>query len=1107
MEQNSVNREAARYWMIAPMQAEVPELFTAAWEYDRQNGTIAIDRCSDCEMRVGDTVIARHRTKEIIGIGIVKKTPYYDFEKGIERISTSIPIPEEHQKYIKPCFVEVFWVITGSFPVKLKHGKIFREITEDQYQEFLGMLEETFNQKPNLNAHDPTKIKGEVTRQENQLEPNWQWPQQPRSNSSATPNYYVGIDLGTTNSVMAWGSMNQRTNQFEPNIVPINMMTARYGMRKKLLLPSYVYFEENHPPNVGEYAKKMLEVHPERVIESIKHQIGTVEREFEVNGTFYTPRQILAMIFRHLAVSAKSHFGFIPDNAVITVPAYFNTKMREATIGAAKLAGFRTTDNNENPRAILLDEPYAVLYDRINQEIRGKVEAFLTKDKKSKIVLIFDLGGGTLEVSLHKVTYQENLNTPKIEPITRSYNYIGGNKFDESLANYFYEKFKPNLDYFDASQVYSAFRQYAEQAKIGLSQKCEFEKEIGNWDPYKRLDNIIIPPIIQKPVWDKTFIYKGFSLAEYKRIVARFLAPHLNLNDVNRLDIKDFEDDNIIYPILDVLRKVKDGMDNADTSKSKRLKEDWSNFPQVDCVLLNGSMTKLHTIQERLETFFGSNTPLLTNSDGAVARGASIFHYKSEHRGLKSPQRITQEPILIITEAQATRKNSRYYNSTRWYNIYSGANLSENWLKPFYLLPKVEATVEAISAKLFVYILIPNTLAPNQIEEILRERNELLKSQYRKKELHEFQFGRPLKKRDLPLSVFMSINEQGELNVEAHPKNSPNEKFTATVNLEALWQKGFPAPKARYSNIESIVLELNANLRQLKQTKKIDTRRKILDSIEAQGSRILQSPNIEEFIDLLLQEVSSLDNLGKMLLMELLGFLAAKSSDTDSLSKIYDVAQELVSPEKIKSKGQTDFYIVVKIAIETIGKTSLTGAESALFDLLNLDETSTILPTIIHAIGKCCKSIDVIERLKPFIENGEDANRIAAYWALGKIGSREKKEPFPIEEMVPVINIFREQLETDCQDDIKRNCIYALAEICDRRNCASDVVSINTAIEVIRQLIDFLNGQNDDNLSDLVSLKLDHKLQEIVLLAIQMIRGVDLSLDEEKSLKSIREEN
>lgn len=1139
MKQNPTGREAAKYWVVAPMEVDAPnKLFATALEYDRQHGTIAIGWYCDsstlqdiskltdfeefqaeirkhqsnwglivqktiwdfhCEIQVGDTVIARRGSNEIIGIGIVKKTAYYNFAKGIKRISPSSPIPEKLQKYIKPRFVEVCWIITGSFSVhlKLKRGRILEEITESHYQKLLEMLKEALKDIPDLNAHKTLKIKGEATRQKHQPERKRIWGQRPRS-SSSEPNYYIGIDLGTTNSLMAWGSINPRTNQLEPKIVPINMMTASHATQKKPLLPSYIYFQEGRPPNVGEYAKKMLKVAPDRVVESIKHLVGA-QNELEIDGTFYTPVQFLALILIHLAASAKSHFGFIPDNAIITVPAYFNTKMRDETIKAAELAGFRITDNNGNPRAILLDQPYAVLYDRINQEIREEVEASLSESEKSKIVLIFDLGGGALEVSLHRVSHKKKQNEPDITPIARSYNQIGGNSFDKLLAdhlrNTFYKKFfKPDLDSFKVSQFNNAFRQYAEQAKIDLSKQIAFEKKVGEWDPNKPPDTVTIPPIVGRPVGDEAFeLYEGFSLGKYEEIIAPCLASHLTLEDVNKLDTDNLANDNIIYPILDVLRKGRDRM-----NKSGQLKEDWEQkFPQVDVVLLNGGMTKLHTIQERLKTFFKStqfeSVQIVPSSEGAIARGATVFHYNSEQQKLKPPPRIMQEKIKIEIASEKPRHfvESRAQNHFYWrFSVKAGVSLPTTQSKPFDLSMQVGAT----SAKLTVYRMIPNS------SKFFQE----------KKVVQEFQFGRPLKKKDLPVSILMGINERGELNVEAHPKDNPDEKFTVTVNLEALWQERFIQPKVGelgHLNINAELKELTTNFNRLEQTKNLDIRRRIFNRIKTQEDRIVQSTNAEDFVAPLCDIISSFDNFGKMRVMILLGNLTATCSYTDPLHDICEVAMKLTSSQEIEANDQTYVNNVVRYAVEAIGKTRLFVAKSSLFDLLNLDEISTIRPVVIRSIGKCCNSIDAIEHLMSFVKPGEDANRIATNWALGKIGRREKENPIPIQQLIPVISYLIEQLETKCHKDIKWSGIYALAEICDRRECANDVVSPRKAGEVILLFVKFLTNHMRDFLSESPSSELSSKLQESTLLAIQMIRGIDLSSEQEGTLQGIREAN
>ena len=1222
MKQNLTERRTARYWMIAPMEANRNKLFEAAWEYDKQHGTIAVGGCCDSavlqnvsqfaaynefegekekvkpnwkrnipktvwdfhhNIEKNDVIIARRGEGEILGIGIVKGAAYYDFAKGVKRIGVSSLEAEKFETYIRPRFREVFWAITGKFkvaPQKLSFNLV-QEIDKSQFQKLLGVLEGV-NDTQYQNIYEALELGSEISYLTH--ESKYKRSRTQKQN----PNYYIGIDLGTTNSVMAWGSVNPQTELLEPKIVPIDVITESKAMRRKSFLPSCVYFEEGQPPIIGEYAKKMLAVQPNRGVESIKHQIGN-QNKFEIDGTLYTPTQILARILAHLAASAKSHFGFIPNNAIITIPAYFNTKMRAATVEAARLADFQTMDKNGNPRNILLDEPHAVLYDHINQEIRGEIKASLTNSRDSKLVLIFDLGGGTLDVSLHRVSYQETQDTPNINSIATSHNtQIGGSSFDDLLADHFLESYRDQLpallaylfdDYIkkvlylneflkhlirDTYRQYieqvrsqfslnwddfqnlllknpllgntvlnnkqklllrnafrqyieqvrnefpfnwddyqqlllrNTFRQYAEQAKIDLSEQIEFEKKLDHWDSEAPPDTFAIPTIIRQPIWDKEFRYEQFSLGSYEQIIERFLASHLTLDAVNQLDTEDIPKNNIVYPILDVLRKGEDRM---------------GRFPQVDVVLLNGGMTKFHTIQKRLETLFGF-APLETIGDGAVARGAVVFHYDSEVCSLRPPPRLLPETIHI--EIAAKRPSHPVEVRTqipfrRRFRIKAGTHLPTPLSKPFDLAVEEGET----SARLTVIY-----------------RNSPNSSKHFQSRVQKFQFGKPLKKEDIPISIGVSINEQGELNVEAHPKNNPDEKFIVTVDLEEeLWQERFTQNTfngLRYLNIDSEIAELIENFGQLRQRKNLDIQRQILNRIETQGYRIARSPSVEEFVSRLCksswcERVSSLDNLQKMLVIRLLGNLAGACSDKNCLYEIYNVATKLISFEQIETNGRHYINTVVRSAVETIGKTRISQGESVLFDLLNLKKARSIWGIVIYSIGKCCVNIEAVDHLRPFIKQSkytnrkqskytdikqtEDTNRDAANWALGQIGSREKKEPLPIQQLTPVIYSLMEQLEMDCHTDIKRNSIYALAEICDRRGCASDVVSPGIAAEVILRLVTFLTNQMRDTFFDSTSSDSIPKLQETTLLAIQMIRGIDLSPDQEASLRAIREEN
>ncbi|MDE0018874.1 MAG: Hsp70 family protein [Candidatus Poribacteria bacterium] len=1159
------------------MKTKPAELFETAWKYDRQHGTIAIGWGCDstvlqnisafaniqdladelkkvqlhrdtidpktiwdfhCNIQVGDIVIARHGVNTILGIGTVTKTAYYDLTKGEKRVGVSSPVPEKQKEYIKSRFIEVFWVITGRFSVRLepRPSRMVQEITRAQYQKACDLLEGVGDGEYQ-DIREAIGIDTETMSTVHQPK-----PKQDRIEISK-PNYYIGIDLGTTNSVMAWGSINRQTEQLEPKIVPINMMIEHNAMQKKELLPSCVYFETGQPPNVGEYAKKMLQRQPDRVVKSIKPEIGS-RKQFNFDNVDYSPIEVSAQILRHLAASAKSHFGFIPDETIITVPAYFDSNMRTATIKAAELAGFRTKEDDGRSRSILLPEPHAILLNHINQENRGETEKLLVNSQKPKLVLIFDLGGGPLKVSLHQVSFHIHTkqNMLYIEDLAVSdYTKLSGNDFDRLLAKRFLdayvEEFSFTLDDFQMDSLMNTFQEYAEQAKIELSEQIAFVKDFRSSDEVIPFDEFWIPTIIRRPFANKEFRL-DLTLNEYERIIKPFLALHLTLEAVKQPET--LKKNNIIYPILDVLQKGR---------KKK------GSYPQVDAVLLNGGMTKLHTIQERLEALF-EPSPLvpedfavLAPQDGAVARGAVIYHHKLRmdnlNWGLKQPQ-----PTFF------------------------------RGLKP-------------------------------------------------------------------PQSI---------LNKTVSMENYITPKINASHTLE----------------VNSEMEELAANLERRSETKDLKIRKVILDRIKTQGARIVQDPKVNEFVAPLCESVLTLDNFGKMLILDLLGNIGAMCSNKDILARICNVAIELLEPEKIKANGRTYANSVARSAVEAIEKTQRAAeaigktqqsiaAFSHFVDLMNLDETTDIKSIIIYLIGKCyhrmdafdylklliakeytpnpellkqifeylfdsyeqeaqsdvwksadshCNSHQILdemfdealisyflqkveptyggkefleERLREFdllayeqrktmdpqheylldadeiksmisaidelkiadlavrfgafplrildklgnimqkltsrnerwkqqklrqVEFSKDANQIATNWALGKIGSREKENPLSIQQLIPIITTLNEQLRIACHNDIKRNCLYALAEICDRRKCANDAVSIGTAVEVMLQLVNFLTEQIDDSSSDdVTSSKSSNELQEVALLAIQMIRGLDLSPEQEASLRAIREEN
>ena len=410
--------------------------------------------------------------------------------------------------------------------------------------------------------------------------------------------YYFGIDLGTTNSVLAWAKVDPETEFIEPEVVKIEMPSQIAphevpaalhpwpAMEHKELLPSCVCFPYGRcDPIVGPHAKGALIRTGSRSVKSIKTQMGTnYSREFD--GNSYSAPEISSEILKALVGGVPSGFPkeYLLKEAVICVPASFEEEMRDATEQAAKIAGFK------NP--ILLDEPNAALYDYRNQQERGEFPPGaigIEFSNKPKLILVFDLGGGTLDVSLHKVSYESEKNKLLIQDsVVSRYTAIGGDNFDMLLAAYFLSSSPVNAPR-------SFVQEYAEHAKIDLSNEAR-AKLRDHKAPNTAKTKINIP------VLGGSF---DLTLPEYEKIVSPLLAHNLTLETV--------KSNNIIYPIVDVLKKWE---------------KDFGSIPEPDAVLLNGAMTRLHTIQKRLEDFFpGVPISVLGDPDKAVARGAVVHHY------------------------------------------------------------------------------------------------------------------------------------------------------------------------------------------------------------------------------------------------------------------------------------------------------------------------------------------------------------------------------------------------------------------------------------------------------------------------------------------------
>jgi len=241
----------------------------------------------------------------------------------------------------------------------------------------------------------------------------------------------VGIDLGTTNSVVAVMEGG------EPTVIP-NSEGSR-------LTSSVVAFTKAGERLVGTQAKRQAIVNPERTIASIKRRMGTDDR-ITIDGKAYSPEEISGMILQKLKADAEAYLGDSVDSAVITVPAYFNDAQRTATKNAGEIAGLKVLR--------IINEPTAASL------------AYGLDKKSNETILVWDLGGGTFDVSVLEVG--DGVFEVKS---THGDTHLGGDDWDERVVNYVADEFRKEhgIDLRQDKQALQRLREAAEKAKVELS--------------------------------------------------------------------------------------------------------------------------------------------------------------------------------------------------------------------------------------------------------------------------------------------------------------------------------------------------------------------------------------------------------------------------------------------------------------------------------------------------------------------------------------------------------------------------------------------------------------------------------------------------------------
>ena len=344
----------------------------------------------------------------------------------------------------------------------------------------------------------------------------------------------IGIDLGTTNSCMAY--MENGKAMIIPN-----------GEGNKTT-PSVVAFNQDGKRLVGENAKRQAVTNPGNTISSIKREMGTSYRK-TINGKAYSPQEISAMVLQKLKIDAETYLQEKVTEAVITVPAYFNDAQRQATKDAGRIAGLEVKR--------IINEPTAAAL------------AYGLENSYGQKVMVFDLGGGTFDVSIIEI------GNGVIEVLSTSGdNHLGGDDFNDCVAKYIVEEFKriEGIDLTHDQIAIQRINEAGEKAKIELS--------------------TMVTTIINLPFITNTNM--GPKNLEIELTRAKF-------NDLTRSLV-----DRIVIPMQNALNDA-------------RLTPE-----ELNKIILVGGSSRIPSVQEKIKEITGKEPSKSLNPDECVALGASI---------------------------------------------------------------------------------------------------------------------------------------------------------------------------------------------------------------------------------------------------------------------------------------------------------------------------------------------------------------------------------------------------------------------------------------------------------------------------------------------------
>ena len=922
--------------------------------------------------------------------------------------------------------------------------------------------------------------------------------------------WYVGIDLGTTNSALSTCRIND-SGDIIATSVDLKRKARSGGPNREIeekTLPSCVKYNKNDDGNydiiVGDYAKEQYSTRPDTVAKSIKTQMGNPfidYPEWDSGIPDKTPEEVSSRILKHMMEALKRKKRGIDDDVdvVITIPASFGPDQRMATLKAAEMAGInvKKADGSYNGR-LLLSEPEAVMYHLINSINEKKIDIGIDFDVP-KNILIFDIGGGTLDVTIHQVEKVPDSKIIKMKQLSiNKYTAIAGDVFDKKIAEFLIDKYVPDTEKNKNNSILlSRAMIIAEGLKKYISQ--EYEDLDGNIDldeEFEANEDLRVGSF-ELSSYDCT-LTKG----EFESCLSDLIANDFVYDDYKRID--DITDThNIIYPILYALSEAE-----------KKAEKEHIQFNGIDAVVLNGGMSKLYLIEERIENFFGQPPITEVNPDLSVAQGASIYNYYLHHEDnvenivdefdlgtnsqntdvpvnntIKTVDAVV-EPIILMTSLLPKGLFIGYKNGTFEQIAEDNANLP--------LTNNISGKV--LEGQRLIYV-------PIYVEEPYKIENNNQNGKTYKKQIASGII--PIKtnlKKDCYVSLNCTISKDQILSISATITSDylgMNELET-TRNIEIAFDEiegngkdsKLTAPKGKdldvNNEISSLITACN-NLHKAKEPKSKTAKQKqrYETELKIRVKSIKDAGNKEEFADAILKALSSpsCDEVTYNLL-PLAHFMCTNWSESKK-SSLLKVACDILNrgKQKIEFAGlgnDIQFSKIINFAIQIIGKIGDEKAADILSAFLPFFEYKSYVLVAFSTLGI---NYDIV--YEEFLEyNYTDKFAIGIIWAIGNCFRKSHAKIYKISED-KIVDKIVDLIKTGQLKLNELRCAEtSMALICDKRAGITNPVFDRTTQKALHIL---------DNIGTYYP-ELVKEQEQTNIIARKMINGEMLNILEEEIL-------